>query len=385
MTAKLNHSAPRPGRPCRVLFIVPGEQDGRDGITDYTFWVAAAAGRAGVDCMIFALFPFENSREIYAPRFPASGPGHLIVKIASAGPLRHRLAQLESAVREFQPDWINLQFTPGTFRDGRFFLPSLLTLARIFRRQTAPICLTAHESARVLISGNTWRNRALGYLRRFEIETGLKKLRPAKVFVSNSQHGTDLARAGLAPTPLPILSNIPRGPRPESSPGPEVPVDVRIALIFGRISVDWNPYPVLSALAAETGEASGPLAIVSVGEVGHRDLGWQSVVRVATTLGLSTHRLGTLPSETISSWMQCATYGISPTPFALWQKSGACAAMLLHDLPMIFSDETPNDGQLLPPRFASIQGNKLEWLDAPKARRAVPTTPDELWAKMALR
>ena len=60
--------------PPRILFVVPGDQDGRDGITDYTFWVAAAAGRAGVDCMIFALFPFEDSQERYARVSPRPVP-----------------------------------------------------------------------------------------------------------------------------------------------------------------------------------------------------------------------------------------------------------------------------------------------------------------------
>ena len=294
--------------------------------------------------------------------------------------------QLESAAREFKPDWISLQFTPGTFRDGRFLLPGLLALARIFRRQAAPVCLTAHESARVLISEKTWRDRGLGRFRRFEIETGLKKLRPAKVFASNQQHYTDLERAGFTSTLLPIISNIPLSAPPTAWPDSDVPEGVRIALIFGRIPADWDALPVLSALVKEASETSvsGPFAVVSVGEVGHRDLGWQNVVKVAAKVGLSTHRVGSLPPETISVWMQRATFGISPTPFSLWQKSGTCAAMLIHNLPIIFSDDIPSDGQLLPFHFATIRDGGLVWFETPGERRAIPPTPDELWAKMAL-
>jgi hypothetical protein len=372
------------GNAPRVLFFVPGHQAGHDGITDQTFWIVAAAARAGVDCMVFAAFPFDDAGEDYSARVPPTVPGKLTIKIATAGTASSRLAQLEAACLEFNPDWISVQFTPGTFREGRFFLPGLLNLIRILRRQNARVALTAHESFRVLVSDGSWRDRSLGWLRRLEIEFGLKRLKTAKFFVSNSQHCADFSRIGHTPTILPIMSNIPRALPSAACPDSEVPVGATVALLFGRISVDWDPSPVLSALAHEAAKSSQTLVVVSVGEIGHRGRGWQNVTKAATAIGLPAFQLGALSSAAISVWIQRASYGISSTPLPVWQKSSTCAAMIDHELSLIFSEDTTADTPFLPPCFAIVQDGTLKWYDAPAERHIRHPSPDEVWSRMEL-
>lgn len=367
----------------RVLFVVPGHQAGHDGITDYTFWLAAAAGRAGADCLIFALYPFDNDQTGYSSRFPKSGPGSLSFKLAQDGSLSERLDQLSAARQEFKPDWISVQFTPGSFRAGRFFLPGLLSLAKALGHEI-PISLTVHENARVLNSDKSWRYRILARFRHFEIETGLRKLRPTKVFSSNPQYLADLSQSGFEPQPLPIISNIPRCPVSKPLTDPRFPSNARIALFFGRISTDWDPHPALSALCQENKKSSHPIIIVSIGVVGHRGLGWNRVTETAKTLGLPAFHLGTLSPEEISAWIQQAEFGLTPTPFSMWQKSSTCASMLAHDLPLIFSDDIPNSGQSLPARFATIQSGTLHWTTTPPEHRATHPTFDDLWIMMGL-
>lgn len=381
--APVRDPSTRGGRP-RGLFIVPGHQTGPDGITDYTFWLAAAAGRAGVDCLVYAFHPFDDRSEGYADRFPAGGPARLVVRQSGSGPLARRLAELEHAKREFAPDWISLQFTPGIFREDRFFLPGLRRLARVLGR-TTPVFLTVHETARVLISDRTWRERALGRLRRFEIAAGLRGLRPAAVFTSNPRHREDLVRDGFSPVTLPVISNIPRRRPPPPLDDTGLPPDARIALLFARIPADWNPAPVLAALRRETTGSGRPLAIVSVGETGHRDLGWQAVARTAGNLGLACRRVGPMPPDVVSAWLQRAEWGLCPTPFSLWQKSSSCAAMIDHGLPVIFADPPSDPAQAWPARFAHVDRDALRWVDAPAERRAPATSADLLWNTMAPR
>src|SRR5690606_25769528 len=111
--ATAQNSANRP----RVLFVAPGHPYGPDGITDYTFWLAAAAGRVGVDCLVYTLFPFDDSQAGYAARFPSDGPARLIVKSAPSSPLHfsQRVAMLSTICRQFRPDWTSLQFNPVNY------------------------------------------------------------------------------------------------------------------------------------------------------------------------------------------------------------------------------------------------------------------------------
>ncbi len=374
--------APGASRP-RVVFVVPGHPAGLDGVTDYTFWLAAAAGRAGVDCHVFAFSPLKESYSSYVSRFPAEGPALLGVQLATAASVTGRLGQLATALDQIRPDWISLQFTPGIFRQGRFFLPGLLQLARLLRPR-APLSLTVHETARVLLSDRTWRDRALGRLRRFEIESGLARLSPRRVFASNPAFQKDLARIGLAPRLLPVISNIPRHQNPGRPPGDDLPPDARVALFFARIPASWDARPMLAALRHATATSPGRVVIVSVGDTGHRDLGWRAVSSTASALGCATRRLGPLPPEEVSAWLQRAEFGLSPTPFALWQKSGSCAAMHAHDLPIIFPDSAPSDDQAWPARFAVVNAGELRWINAPAARRAPVHSPDDLWQAMGL-
>jgi hypothetical protein len=367
----------------RIMFIVPGHQEGIDGVTDYTFWLAAAAGCAGVDCQVFALHPFQQSHAGYVARFPVDTAARLEVRVASTSTVSGRLTELAAFLDRVRPDWISFQFSPGMFRHDRFFLPGLLQLARVLSGR-APLCLTVHETARVLMADRTWRDRALGRLRRFEIETGLSRLRPRLVFASNSAFVADLARIGLAPRLLPVVSNIPVRTDAESHPSAGPPPDARVALFFARIPADWDARPALAALRRATEASPIQLCIVSVGETGHRDLGWRSVAAVADELGFLTRRLGPLPPEAVSAWLRRAEFGISPTPFALWQKSSSCAAMHAHGLPIVFSDAAPAGDQLWPTQFAVVTNGELRTFDAPAELRAPILSADDHWAAMGL-
>lgn len=369
----------------RIVFIVPGHPAGLDGVTDYAFWLAAAAGRAGVDCHVFAFHPFRESQAGHVARFPADTAARLEVQVALATSVPGRLLELAAFLDRVRPDWISLQFSPGMFRQGRLFLPGLLQLARVLAAR-APLALTVHETARVLMADRTWRDRVLGRLRRLEIETGLARLRPRLVFASNSAFVADLVRMGFSPRLLPVVSNIPVLAGLPCPPGDDLPPDARVALFFARIPADWNARPLLVALrrAIDADSSPRPLVVVSVGETGHRDLGWRAVAAVAAELGCESRRLGPLPPEAVSAWLRRAEFGVSPTPFALWQKSSSCAAMHAHGLPILFSDAEPDVDQLWPAQFALVTDGRLRRFDSPAGRRAPILTAADLWAAMGL-
>jgi hypothetical protein len=84
----------------------------------------------------------------------------------------------------------------------------------------------------------------------------------------------------------------------------------------------------------------------------------------------------------VSRWLGRARVGVVPTSFHLWQKSGTCAAMVAHGLPVVFSEQAPPGDQPWPTRFAVVRGGGLEWFDAPPERRLNQATPEQIWTVM---
>jgi len=373
--------------PLRVAFLIPGEKSGHDGITDYSFWVAAAAAEQGARVLMLSIhrLPLRDFME----RTSESARSRLTVH----APLTQRASasDLAASLREFAPDFVILQFSPHVFHDGRWIYPYLSKVCRAL--QPYKVRLMVHETW--LRAGETasLHNFALTALRRIEILAAFRQLQPAQVFASNPLHLATLTRAGLAPRALPLFSNIPGSPRPASAPAPlnalladlnvppadiaRLPTAPLSGLFFARISPDWDPAPALARLHAEAAATGRSLVLISVGVTGYSDRGWQRIVAAAGTTPCI--RLGPRNPAIITRLLHSADYGLSPTPLPYWLKSSACAAMIACELPVVFSEATVPTDIPLPPSFATLGPDRLQWHRPPPDRVSRPSTPATVW------
>lgn len=358
----------------RVAVIVPGHRGSVCGITDYGFWLARAGVDTGAEVILIALTSIDEAVAGYREKIPSSQRGRFECSDLSGAGDRYRA--LERVLQRFRPNWISLQFDPLMFREGKFFVFSMLKIGQILRGQ-APLLVTVHETAEVLLAGATENKPLLYRFRRWECSFGLNKMKAKRYFASTDLQISNLAQMGLSAERLPILNNIPRVEDAKVNWPLGLPGDARIALVFGRIDPLWNPDLVLGALRNEYLER---LAIVSVGEVGYHGEGW---ARLEVQSGdIPCFKLGYLPAEELSAWLSQADVGISTTRFQQWSKSGSCAAMIEHDLPIVFSDSPPPDEMVWPPQFAVAEGDELRWLEVPQERVSERVTAQSLWLAM---
>jgi hypothetical protein len=370
----------------RIAFIVPGGKSGICGVTDYTFWITAAAVDAGATVLVVCLHGLPP--RAYLTRVSPNAQGRMEVSAPDKG--RATPEWIARSLAAFEPDWVSLQFSPSDFRTGKMIYPRLAAICTSL--SSYPVALTVHESWTQVGVPRSVRGVALALLRRAEVLLALRRLKPALVFASNPHHVRELARAGMRPERLPIFSNVPATPRPAVAPelgsvlasltepppdSPALPQRALIAVFFARIRPEFDPAPVIARLRAEAAAQNRSLVLLSVGETGYAGQGWQRVKAAAA--GTACVHLGRRNASEITRLLHAADYGISPTPLPFWQKSSSCAAMLAHGLPLIFSETFVAGNLELPARFATLASDRLEWHDAPKARVATAATAEEIW------
>ena len=370
----------------RIAFLVPGDQPGRCGVTDYGLWVASASAEQGAEVLVLSVhrFPLRDSRErpsaFDQPRLKLQSP---LTRRAAA-------SELAAALREFVPDFVIFQFSPSDFRNGRWLYPYLAKVCRELR--PFKVFLMVHETWLRTGEPASLRSFALTALRRIEILTAFRQLQPMRVYASNPRHLAALARAGLNPRSLPLFSNIPGAPRPavltalpafltdlgvpQSDIG-RLPAAPLLALFFARITPDWNPAPALARLHQEATATGRTLVLISVGETGYSDQGWRQTQAAAGSTPCI--RLGPRSPAMIIRLLHSADCGVSPTPLPYWLKSGSCAAMVACELPVVFSETILPSDIPLPPHFATLGADRLQWHRPAPDRVSRPSTPATVW------
>ncbi len=359
------------GRASRWLIVLPGFS--RCGITDHTRLLTQAARQAGA-----------TVRQVMVVR-PALNEQTDADEIG----LDYDPGILARELKNFEPDWVLLQFTPGMFRRGKFIYPLLARFGRVARR--ARVVIIVHETWWGMMDGMGLRNRLLMGFRRLELVFGWRAWAPVHVLCSNAGHQAELARAGFPAQLLPIYSNIQpasgtllppdrRAVRAELAEPALLAPDLLVCVIFARIHPDWPCEELLAALHRRAVSQGQRLLVVSIGVTGYRELGWNRVVCAAGAE--ATLRLGQASPEKISRVIMAADLGLSATPIGFWSKSSACHAMVVHGTPVVFTESAePADGTL-PPEYGLVQNGELVMKTAPAARRAVPVTPASVWAQL---
>jgi hypothetical protein len=374
----------------RLLLIVPGHQSGPCGIMDYS-WLLASSVDAEWEVHLVAMHRIDANWAL-PTTLPSPVEGKIQIHSLAALPFATKLERLKALVEELKPDLINLQFPAVYVTAKRFTNQSMLKLARVLRGRSVQV--TVHESWTRPDEPASVGNFIKRQLRRFEITTSLRALRPTTVYVSNSLHAEQLRAIGLAPILVPVFSNVRRHPLPEGVPDlagvlkildptsvQRLPAAALVAATFARISPDWDPGPSVAALTARAASEGKTLAIVSIGETGYGDMGWKRLVSAAGPTAFMV-RLGRRSEREISWLLQVVEVGLSPTPLKFWTKSSSCAAMVVHDVPMIFPDTEIPGGIPLPPRFALMDYATLTFQNAPDGGNPAAPQPGGAWAQL---
>jgi hypothetical protein len=323
-----------------VVFITGGLEPNRDGVGDYTRWLAVESARRGASCRLLAL----ADRHISAPVDGPDRSGLDALRLPFTMPWPDRLRAAKAFLASSPPDWVSLQFVPYSFQ--RWGVAS--TLVRVLRDLVGRSRLHVMFHEIWIDGGTSLRTRLVSAAQKRAI-LALAHQPRALVHTSNGTYQHALAQQGVHVSTLPLFGSIPVTDGQATdwlapllaevgchalSRSVGARSDWWLFVLFGTVHPVWPPQPLLDELQASAAAVGKRAAIISVGRLGAGEVIWTGMAE-AYGARVPMLRLGEQPAQRISELFNSVDFGIATTPLALIGKSATVAAMFDHGLPVV--------------------------------------------------
>ena len=317
-----------------------GLQLNRDGVGDYTRWLANESVRQGASCCLLAL----ADRHVTSPVTGRDEIGIETLRLPFTMPWPERLRAATECVESSSVDWVSLQFVPYSFQRRGVVAKLVRALPQLVGRSRLHVMF--HE---IWIDGSTsWRRWLVSAAQRRTV-LALGAYPHALMHTSNGTYQHALAEHGVHVGTLPLFGSIPVGVDDASAWLPPLLASVGcdalsgsperrggwwLFALFGTLHPVWPPQPLLDQLQAAAAAAGKRVALVSAGHLGAGESVWTDMsARYGSRVPMS--RVGEQPAERISELLNSVDFGIATTPLALVGKSATVAAMFDHGLPVV--------------------------------------------------
>ncbi len=315
----------------RILFICNCLEPGRDGVGDYTRRLAAQLILMGHNAAAIALND-DFVTQVPEQNGEAEAANFNIFRLPAALPLKQRMSAAKIFIRDFNPDWLSLQFVifgyhPKGLPFGIGRQLKALAPGKKWSIMFHELWVAMEEEAK-------FEHHFWGKIQRMIISSLLKSLKPVAIYTHTSLYIHELKKLGYHAAMLPLFGNIPlvkKSKQNAESKQLDYGESIRFVL-FGNIHINA---PV-QAFAAETSafakENNIKITLTMVGRNGSEKQRW---IKEWEAAGLKAEVLGEQSPQNVSEIFSRATLGISSTPLAVIEKSGSVAAMHEHSLPVL--------------------------------------------------
>lgn len=324
---------------------------------DYTLRLASALKRRGEDVFCVSVADrFMPSGEQLADQTSLSMERNVVPvkRLSEKLSWMERMLIMQNLLDEFQPDWISLQYVPYGF--NRRGLPFKLAGHLGALRGNFRWHIMFHELWIGEEAEYTPIQKVIGWLQK-RIVRKLASLTKAILHTSNPTYRLRLERAGCPAEILPLFSNIPittpllsrRDVLEEAGMHPDSESEqVWILVLFGAIYPQWRAESLFERIdQAAKRQVNCRCLLLFLGRPGGNAL-LERTIQACIQRNWSFLNKGELPPSVISSYLQCADFGIATSPLSLIGKSGSVAAMQEHGLPVIVSrlEDACEDGEV---------------------------------------
>ncbi|MEJ7738060.1 MAG: glycosyltransferase [Chitinophagaceae bacterium] len=316
----------------KIVFLCGSLEPGCDGVGDYIRRLAGELVRQGHHASAIAL----NDRHLKA-QFTGTqhieGVNFQVLRVPSVWPERSRFHRAKEWINEIQPEWLSLQYVPFAFhlKGLPFRLGGLLlNLAKEVRWH-----IMFHELWVGMDTKSTKKHILWGMVQRRLIKSLISKLHPHVVQTQTRLYQAQLAKLGVKAEYLPLFANIPNIRQMNTkSTTTRSSADKNIIslVLFGTIHPGAPVDELATEVALYARKKGLQIYLTIIGRCGTEQEHWTAVWQSA---GLVVEVLGEQQPERISNVLGNASIGLSTTPIALVEKSGAAAAMLEHGLPVL--------------------------------------------------
>jgi glycosyltransferase involved in cell wall biosynthesis len=361
----------------RVLYLSP-YPPAHDGIGDYTWTLATAMRRAGVEI------------SVVVPRIDPDGPPEILAAINAGS---HEYAKLRSEIARWNPDLIHVQFAIAAFssRTG-----ALIRRIEALRRDLKiPIVVTLHEftreSALLPIIGRAVYRRIASHCDHIIVHTELAMNAVVDRF--------DVPKSKVAVIPHPSAR-----PPAMTASCDDLRLrfglgDARVLLAFGFIHVDKGLDDLVRALGILRAAGSAPLddyVLAVAGAVRPRQglfrafevrdrLHFHRVMKLAKRNGVHDRMVltGYVPAGEVAAWFSLAEVVV--LPYRRIEQSGVASLARSFPVPVLAStagglaEQFAGSSWNFPPRAPDRLAQTLErFLAATPAERMLPPANDRL-------
>jgi len=322
----------------RITILTGGLEPNRDGVGDYSRWLAREAERQGASCRLLALADRHLDKTVAGDE-----DGIETLRLPFNLPWTDRLALARTFLAASRPDFVSLQFVPYSFQ--RWGIAARLVRAMPGLVGRAQLHVMFHE---IWIDGAASPRKRLVSAAQRRAVLALAGDSAAAIHTSNPTYQHALAQHGVHAERLPLFGSIPVETADAATwLAPQLAGAGCDALtsaggrgrwwifaLFGTIHPVWPPQPLLDELQAAAVAAGKRVAIVSAGRLGAGERIWNEMTATHAARVPMLH-LGEQPASRISQLFNTVDFGIATTPFALIGKSATVAAMLDHGLPVV--------------------------------------------------
>ena len=324
----------------RIVFLAGGLEPNKDGVGDYTRWLATESVRQGASCRLLAL----ADRLVTSPVTGRDETGIETLRLPFTMPWAERVAASRTFIRSWGPDWVSLQFVPYSFQRWGVAAKLVRALPELVGRSRLHVMF--HE---IWIDGSTSARRRLVSAAQRRTVMALASYPRALMHTSNGTYQQALAEQGVRAGRLPLFGSIPVADGDANtwlapllaergcdalSGSPERRAGWWLFALFGTLHPVWPPQPLLDQLRAAAAAAGKRVALVSAGRIGAGEPVWTEM-SAAYGSRVPMLRVGEQPASRISELLNTVDFGIATTPLALVGKSATVAAMLDHGLPVV--------------------------------------------------
>lgn len=316
----------------RITFLCGSLEPGQDGVGDYSRRLAGELTVRGHQVCLIAV----NDRKI---KDTVQGTQQLrgmpisTVRLPSVWTTKKKVELMEQCINEFNPCWISLQFVPFAFQDKGlpFGLAGMLLKIGAGRKWH----IMFHElwvgmNKEASVAYKWW-----GRLQRLLIAILVKKINPRVIHTQTELYLEQLRSLGFFPGFLPLFSNIPvvngslKKETYNNNNGRNKEV---VFVLFAGIHAGAPVDLFAKDIASFSRKNLTPVKLILIGRNGTEQDKWAASWHAQ---GMQVQIMGEQPAASISSIFSSANIGLTTTPFALAEKSGAVAAMQAHGLPVL--------------------------------------------------
>jgi hypothetical protein len=334
----------------RLVFLCSGLEPGRDGVGDFARTLATQCAAQGHEVRLasvrdsFCATVVKSDNEFRAP--------DIFCHPAEA-------RELAAWLREFNPDWASVQFTPFGFHPR-----GLGGKRSLFLREMLP-----PSTRREIMLHEIWlqpgrdgalRHRALGWAQRHSVDAWTKSgWRPEVVHTQARLHQARLRLRGVEAELLPLCTTFERANVTQAearstvagwlqAKGQKVDVQTRWLGHFGAFHQQVDEFINFTREVTNQLKPKGQhTAFLALGRAASVGAVFAQAAREVPEADFLI--VGELPGEKVSLAMQACDGAFTSTPWDIIEKSSAVAAWRGLDIPVLVTRIGASDANILPP------------------------------------